>query len=82
MWFRAEPKTQINPNAPVVKNYEIKTDKYKSALDGGSMPPVYGKCRAVYQDASNETQVYDFGTFSSSSCLVTDDLGYNLFRIG
>lgn len=82
IWFKAEPETPINPNAPVAQEYQIKTIKDRSALNGGSRPPVYGKCKVVFQDASNETQVYDFGIFSSSSCSATDDLGYKLFKIG
>lgn len=81
-WFKAELKTQIDPNAPIAVNHKIKTMKQKSALNGGSRPPVYGKCKAVFQDADNETQVYDFGTFSSSDCVAVEDLGYKLFRVG
>mgnify|MGYP001588555753 CR=1 len=83
IWFRGEPQTQINPNAPVIKEDEAKqTISQKIGLRGGSRPPVYGKCKAVFQDADNETQVYDFGTFSSSDCSAVDDLGYKLFRVG
>ncbi|VVA44247.1 hypothetical protein CANDROIZ_500006 [Candidatus Roizmanbacteria bacterium] len=83
IWFKGEPTTSINPNAPVAKEQEIKqTIGEKIALRGGSRPPVYGKCKAVFQDANNETQAYDFGTFSSSNCTATDDLGYKLFRVG
>lgn len=82
-WYRPEPKTPIRPNAPVVKEQEaIKTLEQKTALRGGSQPPVYGKCWAVFQDKNNETQVYDFGVFSSSNCAAVDDFGYKLFRIG
>lgn len=81
-WFKAELKTQIDPNAPVAVNYKIKTMKQKSALNGGSRPPVYGKCKAVFQDVDNETQVHDFETFSSSPCSVTDSSEFNLFKVG
>lgn len=82
-WFKGEPATPINPNAPVVQEQEAKqTLSQKSALRGGSRLPVYGKCKAVFQDTVNETQVFDFGTFSNSDCTAVDDLGYKLFRIG
>lgn len=83
IWFKGEPATPINPNAPVAQEQEAKqTLSQKSALRGGSRPPVYGKCKAVFQDADNETQVYDFGTTTNSNCSATDDLGYKLFRVG
>jgi hypothetical protein len=81
-WFKAEPETLMNPNAPVAIDHETKTMKHKSALDGGSRPPVYGKCGAVFQDVDNKTQVYEFGTFSSSDCRALDDSGYKLFKVG
>ncbi|MFA4922836.1 MAG: hypothetical protein WC557_01440 [Ignavibacteriaceae bacterium] len=83
IWFKGEPATPINPNAPVVQEQEIKkTIGEKIALRGGSRPPVYGKCKTVFQDANNETQVYDFGTLSNSNCTAVDDLGYKLFKVG
>lgn len=83
IWFRGESSTSINPNAPVAQELEAKqTLSQKLALRGGSRPPVYGKCKAVFQDTENETQVYDFGTFSSSDCSAVDDLGYKLFKVG
>jgi len=83
IWFKGEPQTPINPSAPVVQEQDTKKSiGEKIALRGGSRPPIYGKCKAVFQDAENETQVYDFGTLSSSSCSATDDLGYKLFRVG
>lgn len=83
IWFKGEPQTPINPKAPVAQELEIKqTVGQKIALRGGSRPPVYGKCKVVFQDAENETQVYNFGTFSSSDCTAVDDLRYKLFRVG
>ncbi len=38
------------------------------------MKETCGNCKVVFQDAENQTQVYDFGTLSSSSCSATDDL--------
>ncbi|MCR4276824.1 MAG: hypothetical protein NUV87_01715 [Candidatus Roizmanbacteria bacterium] len=83
IWFNGEQATPINPNSPVAQEQEAKqTYNQKLALRGGSRLPVYGKCKAVFQDAENETQVYDFGTYSTSDCSATDDLGYKLFRVG
>lgn len=83
MWFKTEPQTPLNPNAPVVVENEVKqTLAQKSALRGGSNPPVYGKCKAVFQNTDNETEVYDFGTLSSANCTAVDDLGYKLFKVG
>lgn len=82
IWFQPEPNTAVNYKSPVAQEHRIKNAKLKGAMNGGSRPPTYGKCKAVFQDASNETQVYDFGTFSSSSCSATDDLGYKLFKVG
>ena len=82
MWFRLEPSTVVDGTSPAVIDFETKNIKTKSARDGGSIPPTYGKCRAVFQDKNNETQVYDFGTFSSSGCTAKDDSGYKLFSIG
>jgi len=83
MWFKQEPETPIRPNAPVMIENEIKqTPAQKAARRGGSKPSVYGKCKAVFQNAQNETQVYDFGTLSNSGCTALDDYGYKLFKIG
>ncbi len=83
IWFRPEPATPINPNAPVAKEREIKqTIGEKMALRGGSKPPVYGKCKAMFQNRDNETEVYDFGTLSNSNCTEIDDSGYKLFKVG
>jgi len=82
-WFKGEPATPISPNAPVVVEQQTKqTIGEKAALRGGSKPPVYGKCKAMFQNRDNETEVYDFGTLSNSNCTAIDDLGYKLFRIG
>lgn len=83
MWFRAEPETPIRPNAPVIIEQKTKqTTGQKAALNGGSRPPVYGKCKAVFQNRENETEVYDFGTLSNSNCTARDDFGYKLFKVG
>jgi len=83
IWFRPEPGTQINPNAPVIVEQQIRQIiGEKIALRGGSQPPIYGKCRAAFQNANNETEVYDFGTLSNSNCTAVDNSGYKLFKIG
>jgi len=83
IWFKAEPQTSLSPNAPVIVENEVKqTPAQKTALRGGSRPPVYGKCKAIFQDVNNETQVYNFGTLSNANCTAVDDSGYKLFRVG
>ncbi|MEK7633643.1 MAG: hypothetical protein AAB437_02255 [Patescibacteria group bacterium] len=37
VWFRPEPATPINPNAPVVKEQEIKKRSVKKSLLGGAV---------------------------------------------
>lgn len=81
-WFHPEPNITVDSESPVAQEHLIKNPALKSAMDGGSRPPTYGKCRASYQDEENITQKYDMGKLSSSLCSATDNLGYNLFIVG
>lgn len=78
-WFKAEPNILIDDASPVIQE-DRKRDF--GVRDGGSRQPIYGRCRAAFQDANNETREYDFGALSSSTCRAKDDSGHKLFRIG
>jgi hypothetical protein len=77
-WFSPEPKTIVDLQSPASQDH-FRTSS--SDQTGGSKPPVYGKCWAHFQDSDNNEQRHDFGTFSSSECAATDDMGRKLFRI-
>lgn len=81
-WFHPEPSVVVDSESPVAQQHLIQNPGLKGAMNGGSRPPTYGKCRASYQDEENITQVYDRGQLSISPCSVTDHLGYPLFRVG
>jgi hypothetical protein len=79
-WFVPEPSVSLYPNAPVVKISDMNQSLGdKIAARGGSQPPVYGKCRAMYQDRENVTREFNTGMLSNSPCQAKDDYGYPLF---
>lgn len=46
---------------------------FQLSRSGGSLPPIYGNCRAEFTDQNGRFNVFDLGTFSSSDCEARDD---------
>lgn len=80
-WFRPEPTTPIDPNAPIIKSREAgKTRAQRVVESGGRSPIVYGQCVAEYVDIGGKIQVTYGGMLSVSCCTAIDDNGLDLFQ--
>lgn len=81
VWFKAEPSTEIEGSAPIGTVRAMKS-LGDATISSDSEPPVYGKCKATFQNSDNTTEAYDFGAFSTDECTAVDDNGYPLFSAG